>query len=523
MKVFGFIRRKRSLVSSLCLLGFFIPAVVVQSAEPSRSPARKTNLHTANQLVEHVLTREAAGKSNGRDAMLEMAVRIAPDFAPARWHGGYVQEGGKWLSVGEAQRLAAADPRFAEYERLRDEYAGNPLGELNLARWCHRKGLKSQASFHWYRVLTLDPTHQEAQRAFGVRFYRGSLLTYDEIERRREVEKQQQRVVKRLRAKMHKWLRQIKKGTPEEHRAALVAIRQLTNPLAIPLMESEFSGRHEEANRAFLGALGQMGDARATLSLARYAVFSPFAEVRSAASGQLAKRPLHEFVPILVDQLKQPVDSWFGIVMRGNGDVQYTHEVYEEGPEGKYVTQYSNSVRQTDLRMGPAKTVVTDTYTGEVFDRYQAIDASEVGRDGREKRQTAYGNASLFQAQARSREQQLNVLNIARKEKNKRIVLVLSKTTGQKLGDDPPSWWSWWNDYNELEPYEKEKPTYERKYVENRTKVLRFSLLGRRVLASPAARRSGRGRGTSRSSRFKLATGSWPRVPTRANWVFGPC
>ena len=194
---------RRLLTGSLMLLPTVFTFSALRADPPQAGKAlqackKSPQTEKAEQLVLFALQSEADGLSARRDAQLSRALQVAPDFAPAHWHSGKVYLDQQWVDATEAQRQAAVDPRFAQYRRLRDQYAGTLEGQINLARWCQRQGLESQQQFHWVCVLSQNPANQEAQQALGVRLEAGRLLTSDEIGQQKEQQKQQRRLTQRL-------------------------------------------------------------------------------------------------------------------------------------------------------------------------------------------------------------------------------------------------------------------------------------------------------------------------------------
>jgi hypothetical protein len=98
----------------------------------SEANSRSGQRAKAEQLLQRALESELAGESARRDALLNDALQVAPDFAAAHWHSGHVRQNQQWVSIADAQQQAAAAPHRAEYEQLREQYAGTLDGELNL-------------------------------------------------------------------------------------------------------------------------------------------------------------------------------------------------------------------------------------------------------------------------------------------------------------------------------------------------------------------------------------------------------
>jgi hypothetical protein len=207
-----------------------------------------------------------------------------------------------------------------------------------------------------------------------------------------------------------------------------------------------------------------MADDRATISLLRHAVLSPFAEVRSMATGRLSRRPLHDYVPTLMGQLQMPVESSYSVVPHNDGSVSYTHEIYEEGNEQNLNKTFLGTFRQDSERRNYALNTSFRPRTGQQRVTLRMLTATEIRQVAREKQRRSMGRTKSYLAQAINLEQNLGQLNQSREDKNECIIAVLAQTTEQYLGEDPKSWWQWWRSYNELAPYEI--PTYERTYTD---------------------------------------------------------
>ena len=71
---------------------------------------------------------------------------------------------------------------------------------------------------------------------------------------------------------------------------------------------------------AFVEALGEMVEQPATESLLRHGVLSTYADVRRDASELLHDRPLHDFVPLLLEGLAAPIESSFRREVDSDGE-----------------------------------------------------------------------------------------------------------------------------------------------------------------------------------------------------------
>ena len=244
---------------------------------------------TAEGLVEQAEKAAVDGDTARQFALLREAVRIDPQYQLARWQLGQVEVDGKWITVEEAQRRTASDPKQAEYRRRRAEFDESPAGQLGLARWCRKNDLEEESRFHWASVLSNQPEHREALRALGLRWTDGQLMSRPEIQAAREERFETRQASREWQSKLAKWQRALARNADSNRQQTLDEIRAIDDPEAIPTLESVTlagsptdsspSPRLGEMSLAFITALENMSDHAATESLLRHALLSPFATV----------------------------------------------------------------------------------------------------------------------------------------------------------------------------------------------------------------------------------------------------
>ena len=91
--------------------------------------------------MQGAIAAESRGDRGERDRLIEQALRVAPDFAPARWQAGQVRYGDQWLTIDAAVEKGAQDELLAQYRKMRSAYGNSPEGQLTLARWCQKQHL----------------------------------------------------------------------------------------------------------------------------------------------------------------------------------------------------------------------------------------------------------------------------------------------------------------------------------------------------------------------------------------------
>lgn len=349
------------------VLSLYAAALFIASSLPAcpSAAAEAKGTTTAERLVQEALESEVAGDAPRHATLLEEAVRIAPNYSLARWHSGQIAVGDQWQTVEDAQQVAAADPHQAEYQRLRQQYGDSPAGQLALARWCRKNDLFDESRLHWASVLSVEPENKEAQRALGARWSHGRLMTYAQIDHAKRQMKASQKAARRWAPKINKWQRDIADEL-DVRMQALDEIREVKDIHAIPALEEVSlqpdlsteleTVRSRQFGEAVVAALDEMPDRAATESLVRLAVLAPLDDVRDAAVDALKRRPLHDYVPLLLSGLAMPIESWFRVTTDPDGSVHYQHPLYREGQHGDWSLDAGRVVWQHDF--GGRRTIV---------------------------------------------------------------------------------------------------------------------------------------------------------------------
>jgi len=450
-------------------------------SEPGASPAQQSSTEaTPEELVRSALAAEAAGDNARRESLLREALKKAPDFAPARWHLGYVRSGKEWLTWEEVARRAATNPHLAEYRQRFETQSGTLPGELALARWCRSQGLDVQARFHWTNVLRFQPQHEEGLKALGMRWYQGRLVTHDVIAQVRDEQARQVKAVtegnkgrldwlKHWPPRLTRWQRVVGGGGDlgAAIRGELEAIRE-SSPndfwAAVWALDSNLLTRSQlKKEEAFYRALSldwielldAMPERQAAVSLAWLAVEHPLEEARNAAADALKKRPQETYVPILLARMQSPIEASVS-ASSSVGAVLFGCSFYREGAEADQAFEHTVAFRTSFPFFGRS----ADTNaTGD------AASAGEVRRwrlrcGAEASRVTAVGQTAAAAAAARIH-QGVSSLNAAAAELNDRICAALNRATGVDAGAAPVAWWKWWDEQQcaryELDRSEKAK------------------------------------------------------------------
>jgi hypothetical protein len=405
----------------------------------------------ADRLIASAAQAEIAGDIPHSLALLHDAIRIDGDNRLAHWHLGEVQINKQWVRVENAQQRAAGDRQQADYRRRRAAATDSLQEQWALAKWCRKNGLVDEARFHWANVLATDPNNEDALRALDIRWYRGRLLPTSEIAADKKGDGARRR--EQLAGSVARWRNAFAgkgKMSPSE---AISEIRSVHDVDAIPVIEDltwrpdaatvresqngELTSEQIELRRkvslAFVAALAPMSDQAATEALVRQAVWSPFSDIREQSTVELCKRPLYDYVPILLGGLAMPVETSYQIETSSDGSVHYVQSLYQPGAAADHSMDIVDTARP-------------------YFRRQRSDLTDNLVMTPRRAKSVAKGiayNERKFAARAAMVNAQVADENEASAVRNHRIIAVLAATTNQKLGDDPRGWWTYWQNQNE--------------------------------------------------------------------------
>lgn len=411
-----------------------------------------TGSTTADQLIEAAGQAKADGQQGRAYALLHEAARVAPECSLARWQLGQVKIGKEWLSIEEAERRAAADPRQEKYRERKDALGEAPQDQITMARWCRGNKLEDEAEFHWASVLAIDPSNKEALRGVGKRWHEGELKSPAQIREEKQESGEARQATRKWATRVAAWMRTLSdKNAP--HGGVLTEIRAVDDIAAIPAFETVTLNSSLAPNTknpaprqlslAFVGALKNMREVPGTTSLTRHAVVSPFDDVRSKAIYDLRDRPLEEFVPNLLDSMAAPLRSSYRVVRDPDGSMHYVHAIYREGPFADWSYRRERSIIQPGSPVGMLANLVTPASLPEQTTTNAKTASRAVSTAG------AARSARQYEEEIIAGERKVAETNQQVAVRNQRIVAVLTGVTDQSLGSEPRPWWDWWQDYTD--------------------------------------------------------------------------
>ena len=429
--------------------------------------SRANGLAVVTSTVDRLINESGSAKSDGNMALayalLHDVVRIAPDNSQARWQLGQVKVQGEWLTIEEAQRRAAADPRQTKYQEHKDEVSNNPDDQLALARWCRKNKLDDEARVHLASVLSVDPNNKTALRGIGKQWRDGQLVSAGEVKANRQQASSTKRSLRQWESAVAGWMRALSDKNEASPTAVIDEIQAIDDVAAIAAFErvtlnnrispNEKNPAAKRLSLAFLAALRDIQDEKATNSLSRYAVLSPFGDVRSEAIAELQFRPLTDFVPDLLDALNAPIKTFYRVQTDPTGSVRYQHEAYQEGPFADKAYRTTRTIYRPSSPFGVMANVNAAASQPNVLVNAINTPARGVSRVG------ASRSALGYEQEIVAGEQRVQALNQQAAARNERVVAVLTGVSDQTYGNDPRAWWNWWQDYTDYYR-EGDRPVY---------------------------------------------------------------
>ena len=363
-----------------------------------------------------------------------------------------------------AQSAASIDPLLERYQQRRDAITTID-GHAALAKWCRREGLVAESRFHWLTVLEARPDDRAAINALGLARLQGRLVEQDEARSEASRRRLATRSVRQWARRVARWEKS-RSADDSGRDTVLEEVRTIRDEHATPAFESLAErladrenrrfGRRFELCRAYIDALSEDEASAATAALARFAVLTPDETLRDEATEALRGRPLLDSVPVLLAGLRATASSEFDIRVAPSGEVAYTHTVSSETRDADYEFRKS--------RLGVIASRAGGQRAFAPLEGWFVSNGRNVNALSQElwERRLASAQRQIdYAEQAEQIESRVASLNKSAAEINARITPVLTRVTGQRLGESPRAWWNYWEDFQGYARYEH-RPVYVR-------------------------------------------------------------
>jgi hypothetical protein len=416
-------------------------------------PLNPAEVEAREHLVQALLA-ETLGDNAARTKRLMTAIKTLPALNEAQWHLGQIEVSGKWQSLAAAEAAARNDAQQIEYRALRDG-ADNPKLVLNLARWCVKNDWEGEARLHYAQLLTsADSTkamRTEAIKRLDVHHVNGTWMTGDDLAAQQAASQAIEEAIGKWQLKLRKLQVAIDGSDFAIRDKALAELKAIDDPAIIPVLELLLGVSDSPFHEAAVAKLATFGEYEATAALVKYAVLSNFSLARSDATTALGKRPMHEYVPLLLEGLTAPIKSQFQVTWDAGGRINYQHAFLREGAAGNLLLVAQRLALPLSMEYRSSKDDRVLIPCGQ-----QASSSSKTYSGGTTPLEAFRDRLSTTSTQAVTQEARVTIANSAIDRSNQRLFEVLEKAIGNQLKREPIEWWTWWTGYNE---YDWPRPT----------------------------------------------------------------
>jgi len=386
-------------------------ALAATAGDSEKSPA---SAPPVAQCVQGAIAAEIRADRGERDRLIEQALRVAPDFAPARWQAGQVRYGDQWLTIDAALEKGAQDELLAQYRKLRSVYGSSPDGQMALARWCQKHHLVAETAAHASQLLASRPNDPEVLKMLDLTWHKGQLITVTELAQRKEQDEKAKQAMQHWRPLVGAIRNKIESKSTGEHEQGMQELQAIHDPAAIEALVVVFKSRPSLLCEA-IRMIGQISGQEATDALLQQAILSKNDEVILAACDQLKNRSVYGYVPKLMAALSTPVQTKFEVVHDTDG--VHFRETVERGGEDATVAKTVDTEVGFLVPNPNLGNIIGQTYAETFLDNQMTAKA------------TAKRNRKLL-------------------EFNDSIYRVLDNTVGKVAAHEPEAWWDWWHNYN---------------------------------------------------------------------------
>jgi tetratricopeptide (TPR) repeat protein len=285
------------------------PAIFDMAAyeEASARAGRDAEAH-----VRLALWCEARGLTSERIKHLARAVLSDPGNVTARSLMGLVSFEGKWVRPEKVAEKLKADPARAaaidDYLQRRAKTPDTAEAQYKLAIWCEENGLSEQSVAHLRRVVQLDPKRENAWKQLGYKKQpNGRWATLAQLAREKTEIEAQKQADRLWRPKLEKLRSDLESKKAKTREAAALAIEEVTDPRAVPLVWSMFAKGNEARQLVAVQILGQIDAHGSTESLALLSVSSGSAEVRRKSVEILRRRDPRDYGSLLAGLMRKEI------------------------------------------------------------------------------------------------------------------------------------------------------------------------------------------------------------------------
>lgn len=437
----------RLALSTLCLLNLGV--IEAPAAEPATSSIDSA-VQQAQEFVSSALQAEAEGDFLGRQRLLQSAENCGADCPELKWQQGYVKINESWLSIDDCVAQAQDDKALAEYESRRAKLTDTLPNHLALAQWCAGQKLFPQARAHYERVVQMDSDHVAARVALGYQLIAGEWISPQQMMvwiAKGEVARAS---LETYGEPMRKIAQDLSHVSQEKQLAARKSLMEMTQVECIPAAENVFRMANEDVSKVVVEWLSTHDSVDGSLALLNYAVQHTSPSIRQQAAQALKERPLHDYVPHLLNMLTSPVFAMAVPSFNRDGSLAGYQQAFvqEQSDQTKVlaVTTQINRSRQI-LLQNEIRSVRRIPQARQLAAQTELLINGDVERTARE----------WAELETRTRATLAQQRNQGIEFQNRHVLRLLTEVADREFSNDPRDAWQWWDEINET-GYQRSKP-----------------------------------------------------------------
>jgi len=192
--------------------------------------------------------------------------------------------------------------RIEEYESRSRQAAMTVDDQWALAQWCARQRLDEQRQTHLYKVIEIDPDHEQARKLLDHVQHRGNWVPREEMMRDNgyvkyknhyvtlqemaliEQNEHEEELNKEWVDRIKRWRAELYSSSQVKARAAWESLKKLEDPAAVPALVHLFQNHDDRSARSLMvEILAAIDSPAAAEGLASQAIFDDDPDIRRAA------------------------------------------------------------------------------------------------------------------------------------------------------------------------------------------------------------------------------------------------
>ncbi len=436
----------------------------VTAADPVTATTESSD--EAYQLAAQALSAEAEGDFIARQRLLREAELLDGNCALARSMKNELRFAEEWVSVPQFVDKFATDPLLAEYEQQRGQGELTADQHFSLGQWCAQNKLLLQAYGHLNRALQIDRIHVPAMRALGYQQMGSEWISPAQLQLAQSQADEARLSIAKFRDQVRdiqELLTSSRRAQRDEGREKLL---ELQDPAAIAAVDVMLSNSTVEVAKVVVEWMAALDAVRSSQVLSRFALLHPNTDLRREATEALKTRPMHDYVPQLIDMTVSPVATMLVPVFERDGTLAgYRQAFTQETATQTNLIVFDASYERFNVVLNPAAGDSTDTFV--VGRRNSAINAPL------ERSITRAAATETNQRQAIA--QRDNAAIVAR---NTRIAELLGSISDEEIPATPNGIWQWWDKQNESQTQGSKATNFNRQAISRavpRYQELRYS------------------------------------------------